>query len=192
MIGLPMVKSSRESLWRALVCDGAPYSKAAPEHYEDDFNAWLEFLRDFPSAHENLKRLAEKDKISSLDDDEKKQAEQLSNQLEYLEQRRQAFQDYEGHIDMARWGRRLCFTETGYIGWVSHDVREGDEVAFVYGGPALFILRSPDDDHDVEANATEDPLNPKRRLLEDCYMQGLMNGEPVKMQNIPECMIALV
>ena len=192
MDGPPTGQSSKETLWRALVCDGAPYTKTAPAHYEDAFNAWVEFLREFPSAKEDVERLMEKDEISGLDNDEEMRVEQLMSHLEHLEQRRQAFLVYEGNLGMVCKGRRLCFTENGYIAWVSHDVKEGDEVVFIYGSRVPFILRSPDADRDFETNATEDPLKPVRRLLGDCYVQGLMNGEPIKMQDIPECMIALV
>ncbi len=192
MHGSSTESCSKEELWRALVCDGAPYSIYAPPHYEDAFKAWVEWLHDFSSAYDGAKRLLEKADISGLDDDDEIQMEQLDNRLEHLEQCRQAFLPYEGNMAMFVGGRRLCFTENSHIAWVSRDVREGDEVAFIYGSRVPFILRSLDADHDLDNNATEDPLTPKRLMVGDCYVQGLMHGEPIKMQDIPECMIALV
>ena len=185
---------SKEELWRALVCDGAPYHIHAPPHYEDAFNAWVEWLHDFPSAYNDAKRLMEKADISDLDDDEETHLEQLENQLEHLEQCRQTFLPYKGNMAMSIRGRRLCLTENSHIAWVSRDVREGDEIAFIYGGRVPFILRSPDADRDLDNNVTvtEDPLKPQRLMIGDCYVQGLMFGEPIQMQDIPECMIALV
>ena len=183
---------SKGELWRALVCDGAPYHIHAPPHYEDAFKAWVEFLHDFPSAYDGAKRLMEKAHISGLDGDEEIHIEQLSDQLKQLEQCRQKFLPYEGNMTMFIGGRRLCLTENSHIAWISRNVREGDEVAFIYGSRVPFILRSPDADHDLDKNATEDPLKPKRLMVGDCYVQGLMRGEPIKMQGIPECMIALV
>ena len=185
--------SSKEMLWRALVCDGAPNYSAAPSHYEDAFDAYIEFLRDFPSTTRDLTRLMEKRSWSGiLNEEEEVQADHLSNQSEHLEQRRQDFQPYESHFQRACVGRRLCFTERGYIAWVSRNAKEGNEVAFVYGGHCPFVLRSPDSGQELQATSLEDPLNPKRWLVGDCYVQGLMHGEAIKMLDIPECMIALV
>lgn len=184
--------SSKEELWRALICDGAPYHVHEPPHYEDAFEAWVEFLHDFPSAYDSAKRLIEKLNTSGLDHHEKIHFLQLDDQLDHLDECRQEMMLFERNMAMFIRERRLCFTENSRVGWVSYDVREGDEVAFIYGSRVPFILRSPDADHDLDNNAPEDPLNPERLIVGDCYVQGLMHGEPIKMQDIPECMIALV
>ena len=73
--------------------------------------------------------------------------------------------------------RRFCVTQKGYIGWVSLAAQEGDEVVALSGTRILFTLRQG------EAGS---------RLTGDCYLQGLMEGEPLKMGEIKEEDIVIV
>ena len=54
-------------------------------------------------------------------------------------------------------GRRFCATEQGRIGLVHLAVEEGDEVAFIEGSQALYVLRRGERGY---------------RLIGDCYMRG--------------------
>ena len=74
-------------------------------------------------------------------------------------------------------GRRFCVTEKGYIGWVSLAAREGDEVAAFRGTRILFTLRSGEGG---------------KRLTGDCYLQGLMEGESLRMSEMKEEDIVIV
>ena len=87
-------------------------------------------------------------------------AAQLGKQVEPFEQSQQ-------HLPR----RRFCITQKGYIGWVSEAAREGDDVAMFYGTRILFTLRREDRGF---------------RLISDCYLQGLMGGEPAKSARTAE------
>lgn len=87
-------------------------------------------------------------------------AAQLGKLVESIEQ---------GYQNLAR--RRFCITQKGYIGWVSDAAREGDDVAMFYGTRILFTLRREDRGF---------------RLISDCYLQGLMGGEPAKSARTAE------
>ena len=73
--------------------------------------------------------------------------------------------------------RRFCVTQKGYIGWVSLAAQEGDDVVAFLGTRILFTLRQG------EAGS---------KLTGDCYLQGLMEGEPLKMREIKEEDIVIV
>lgn len=61
-------------------------------------------------------------------------------------------------------GRRLCWTEKGYLGLVPSQARMGDEVWLLKGGRVPFVLR--------RVGGGEN-----RELVGDCYMHGIMYGE---------------
>ncbi|KAL8923020.1 MAG: hypothetical protein Q9208_004832 [Pyrenodesmia sp. 3 TL-2023] len=74
-------------------------------------------------------------------------------------------------ITLSRWqaGRCFCVTEKGYIGWISEAAKEGDVVVALWGTRLLFTLQ---------------PIEGGYRLTGDCYLQGLMEGEALKMDDI--------
>ena len=82
-------------------------------------------------------------------------------------------------LALARYpaARRFCVTQKGYIGWVSLAAQEGDDVVAFSGTRILFTSRQG------EAGS---------KLTGDCYLQGLMEGEPLKMCEIKEEDIVIV
>lgn len=67
-------------------------------------------------------------------------------------------------------GRVFCRTRRQSVGWLPADAELGDCVCFLYGGPVLYSLR-PDDDKFY-------------RLIGECYLQGLMDGEAMDLPGI--------
>jgi len=62
-------------------------------------------------------------------------------------------------------GRSFCRTDTGHLGWVPADAEEGDCVCILFGGRTFYVLRPDGDEH--------------YRLIGECYLHGLMQGEGV-------------
>ena len=65
--------------------------------------------------------------------------------------------------------RKLCVTRKGYVGLVPDDATEGDVICVVVGGDVPFVLRRCDDD--------------VYRLLGDCYVHGIMEGEALEAED---------
>ncbi|KAF2181337.1 hypothetical protein K469DRAFT_589960, partial [Zopfia rhizophila CBS 207.26] len=64
---------------------------------------------------------------------------------------------------------RLFFiTVNGYMGLGPRNAREGDLICCFYGGPMLYVLRRTEDAEE------------SYRIIGDCYVHGLMNGESLK------------
>jgi hypothetical protein len=80
---------------------------------------------------------------------------------------------FEHDISQASAGRRFCRTQRGYIGWVTHDAEEGDEVVVFNGCNVTYVVRPiTSNDQDRVVKEMEGYT-----LKGDCYLQGLMNGE---------------
>ena len=76
--------------------------------------------------------------------------------------------------------RRLCVTKSGYIGLVPPLARVGDLVSIFHGGGAPYLVRR-------ETNpAVRNEMRILRcRLVGECYMHGMMDGEMVKAERTP-------
>ncbi|KAH9204191.1 heterokaryon incompatibility protein-domain-containing protein [Leptodontidium sp. 2 PMI_412] len=70
-------------------------------------------------------------------------------------------------------GRRLFVTETGYIGAGPRNMQIGDQVFVLLGGEVPFVMR------EVEAVDTDKLY----RLVGDCYVHGIMDGEAVNNES---------
>jgi hypothetical protein len=64
--------------------------------------------------------------------------------------------------------RRLCRTNSGYIGLVPGYAQEGDEVCVVSGARVPFVLRAQGTFYS---------------LIGECYVHGIMDGEALKFQS---------
>lgn len=62
-------------------------------------------------------------------------------------------------------GRRFFVTKTGYMGMGPQTLKEGDAVVVLFGGQVPYVLRRADND--------------LYRLVGDCFVPGLMQGEAV-------------
>jgi hypothetical protein len=74
---------------------------------------------------------------------------------------------YKALIMRAWAGRRVCITKKGYLGLVPDYSEKGDIIAVVVGAQTPFVLRPAD--QAAEGN--------KYRLVGECYIHGIMDGE---------------
>ena len=68
-------------------------------------------------------------------------------------------------------GRRLCWTERGYVGTATYDTEEGDLIVLFEGFRMPFVLRRKDD---------------KFQIVGDCYVHGIMDGELMCIAENPD------
>lgn len=73
-------------------------------------------------------------------------------------------------VHMSCNGTRIVRTQNGFIGTVPRTARKGDLVCVLFGGQTPFVLR-----RDVHQEGLY-------RLVGDCYVHGLMNGEALNME----------
>ncbi|KAI9691716.1 MAG: hypothetical protein M1822_007788 [Bathelium mastoideum] len=66
-------------------------------------------------------------------------------------------------INQVCFGRRLAFTEDGFLGIVPAACKEGDTVCTLWGGQTLYIIRAA--------------AEKRYQLIGECYMHGMMHGE---------------
>ena len=76
--------------------------------------------------------------------------------------------------------RRFFVTADRYIGLAPSVAREGDRVAVIYGCSNPFLIRETGD-HEATW-----------RLVGECYVYGLMDGEAIKMDDVPVEAIRLI
>ncbi|KAI1283441.1 heterokaryon incompatibility protein-domain-containing protein [Xylaria sp. FL0933] len=77
--------------------------------------------------------------------------------------------------------RRLCTTKNGYIGLVPPLTRVGDIVSIFHGGDAPYLVRPEADP------AVGKEIGVLRcRLVGECYMHGMMDGEMIRPEPEPE------
>jgi len=72
-------------------------------------------------------------------------------------------------VHMACNGTRMARTSRGFIGTVPRGAKVGDRIVVLYGGQTPFVLRR-DEERDMY------------RLVGDCYVHGLMQGEALNME----------
>ena len=89
------------------------------------------------------------------------------------------YQPFEQLFGKFTAGRRFCLTERGFMGWVSLAAEEGDEIVALAGTNILFSLRGPGQKTGF-------------CLKGDCYLQGLMTGEPYTMEGVEEGWIRII
>ena len=75
-------------------------------------------------------------------------------------------------------GRQFFVTEDGHMGLGPHGLKEGDQICIMYGLSVPFVIRY-----------RESGLY---SLLGECYVEGIMNGEAIQMENLEETFISLV
>lgn len=73
-------------------------------------------------------------------------------------------------------GERFCVTQNGYMGNVPPSTLPGDKICVLYGARVPFVLR--------EEGASY-------RIIGDCYIHGLMDGEAFQLKHWKEKMISI-
>ncbi|KAI0194632.1 heterokaryon incompatibility protein-domain-containing protein [Astrocystis sublimbata] len=76
--------------------------------------------------------------------------------------------------------RRLCVTKKGYMGMVPPLTQVGDVVTIVHGGDAPYLVRP-----ETDLVVAEKIGVLRCKLVGECYMHGMMDGEMVGPENAP-------
>lgn len=77
----------------------------------------------------------------------------------------------EQSIGVWSFGRRFCITRDGRFGCVPRSAAVGDLICIIHGGKTPYLIRPTADG--------------RFRVLGECYVHGLMDGEGVKQTEIP-------
>jgi hypothetical protein len=85
----------------------------------------------------------------------------------------QAAQPYINALHLYRTTYHFCISETGYIGLVQKTTRVGDIIYVPYGSKVPFIIRKSDERPGCY------------RLISQCYIHGMMNGEVLESDAFP-------
>lgn len=85
-----------------------------------------------------------------------------------------AIRNIEASVRRVKEGRRFFVTKSGYMGLGPKDLRAGDEVVVLHGGDTPFLVREVGLDEEGRVNLEERGTH---RLVGDCYVHGLMDGE---------------
>ncbi|KAF2493461.1 HET-domain-containing protein [Lophium mytilinum] len=84
-------------------------------------------------------------------------------------------------IDLVTSNRRFFITRTGYLGLGPEDMEVGDSVYVINGSNVPLVLREEVPHFRDESNRTKenttDPTYPHFRLIGQCYVHGIMDGE---------------
>jgi hypothetical protein len=75
-------------------------------------------------------------------------------------------------------GRQFFVTEDGHMGLGPHGLMEGDQICIMYGLSVPVVIRYRG--------------SGLYSLLGECYVEGIMNGEAIQMENLEETFISLV
>ncbi|KAI3318840.1 HET-domain-containing protein [Xylariaceae sp. AK1471] len=93
--------------------------------------------------------------------------------------RRRRLEDPQGYANMCRAvaGRRLAFTDQGYVGLIPDTAKEGDKVCILHGVNVPYVLRQVGEHY---------------TLVGDAYVHGIMLGEAfVQNEALKESMIEI-
>jgi len=74
-------------------------------------------------------------------------------------------------VHTAAYNHRFFVTEKGYFGLGNPDTQAGDQVWILIGGKVPFVLRP------VADNDGTSSFDTSFRLVSDCYLHGIMDGE---------------
>ncbi|KAL9035093.1 MAG: hypothetical protein Q9180_005041 [Flavoplaca navasiana] len=82
--------------------------------------------------------------------------------------------------DRINLSRRLITTHMGYVGMAPERVERGDAVAVLHGCSMPIVLRQSMDDESGDV---------RWRVIGDCYLHGIMNGEAMKWGRVAQDLI---
>lgn len=84
------------------------------------------------------------------------------------------YQEVRHALRRAVRNRRLCVTEKGYLGLVPRQARQGDRVCVLVGCHVPFVVRE---------EADGGPEERRFRLVGECYVHGVMDGEVMEEED---------
>jgi hypothetical protein len=88
--------------------------------------------------------------------------------------------DYEHAICFSASGKRFFVDEGGWMGLAPEAAQEGDRICLLFGAQVPFVIRE-------HANSDGNMTIEKRwRLVGECYVHGIMDGEVVKRAQTDE------
>ncbi|KAK0711793.1 heterokaryon incompatibility protein-domain-containing protein [Lasiosphaeris hirsuta] len=91
---------------------------------------------------------------------------------DFYDRQKEAYEMVSGAYSKWCFARRFCKSEGGRYGWVVDGTRPGDVVAVFYGAKFPLVLRE------------DEELKGSYRIIGDCYMHGLMDGEAVAEEHV--------
>ncbi|KAI8630360.1 HET-domain-containing protein [Xylariaceae sp. FL1651] len=91
--------------------------------------------------------------------------------------------EIQNAVNRASWNRHFFTTENGYMGIGPAGVKPGDELWALIGGHVPFVLRPA-------SHPSRSTDKPSYRMIGECYVHGIMNGEAWKGCNTMEDMKA--
>lgn len=85
------------------------------------------------------------------------------------------------YVMMGKWGFPRCFftTKSGFMGMAMGSAMVGDVVGILYGAYVPFVFRG--EQNVAEGIVTESQVGVVRKLVCECYAEGLMAGEGMSM-----------
>ena len=125
-------------------------------------------------AYEAFKRVQTKMIIAMASDNDPSSMFQL---LSRLKEDMKSAETLDVPISRCQAGRCFSVTEKGYIGWHTLAAQEGDVVAAFGGIRLLFTLR---------------PVGCAYGLTGDCFLQDLMEGERLRMDDVEDERLTLM
>lgn len=154
--------SRQEILWRTLIGNRSMKIHPAPVEFGNYFHVWRAFLKNSSSGGSlsalsaaEIRRLAQL--VDPGFDPKRKNPDSVYLVLD-------GFFKYRNQWGMTCLGRSFC-TTTQTVGIVPPKTLPGDIVCIVYGMQTPYIVRPSGDQ------------SGKYRLVGECYMHGMMNGE---------------
>lgn len=149
-------RQTLEDLWRTSMCNRTRDANDRPDYdCSIGFDIYMqevlkiEGLEDFLQEHLNDR--VENHEASRNDNDE------------YLQMEEDPLATFSGAHERWTYNRRFFRSEAGRFGWCVDGTEPGDIVALFHGCDSVFVLR--------------DAGSGKWRIIGDCYIHGLMDGE---------------
>jgi hypothetical protein len=75
---------------------------------------------------------------------------------------------------------KFYVTKMGYIGFVPHEAKIGDEICILYRAAVPFVLRKSLDS------------NSSFKLIGECYIHGIIHGEALSFERFQERIFSLI
>ena len=142
--------SLREVFWRSLIGDRTETAHPAPPEFGDMFERMMEEYKTFPDS----------------DDDPLFRGEERMKKY----QRVLAIAPFDELMKGCAMGRRICTTSKGYVGFCPSYSVYRDIICVVPGLQVPLLLRPVTTSKNAKST-------PKYRLVGECYVHGIMNGE---------------
>jgi Heterokaryon incompatibility protein (HET) len=155
-----------EALWRTIIGDqGLDDVRPASGEYGDYYQLWHRILAD----NENLVEYCKRDVLPPGFNTE----QELSDAVLHYTRFGTASTPFN-------CGRRFCVTKNRYIGMLPARTQPGDLVCILFGADTPFVIREA-----AEPNSTLKSY----KLVGDCYIHGMMDGEGLESQTPEELII---